>query len=155
MNKKLSTLVAALLASGGVFYAVDATVLPANDGVAQTYVAALTETETEGQTTTVTACDFVVADGFKSAWKVKTVSGSNYLEVADAEGWFLCESGISKVEATAEALAAAKAVAVTTPDISTLKIDEATGKGLSFKTAEMRCCIPTRQLKQLWQIMLW
>ena len=128
MNKKLSTLVAALLASGGVFYAVDATVLPANDGVAQTYVAALTETETEGQTTTVTACDFVVADGFKSAWKVKTVSGSNYLEVADAEGWFLCESGISKVEATAEALAAAKAVAVTTPDISTLKIDEATGK---------------------------
>ena len=35
MNKKFSTLVAALLASGGLFYAVDAMILPAGDGGAK------------------------------------------------------------------------------------------------------------------------
>ncbi|MCD8269161.1 MAG: hypothetical protein LUD46_12415 [Parabacteroides sp.] len=35
MNKKFSTLVAALLASGGLFYAVDAMILPGSDGAAK------------------------------------------------------------------------------------------------------------------------
>ena len=48
MNKKFSTLVAALLASGGLFYAVDAMILPAGDGVAQKYVTAITRSAIPG-----------------------------------------------------------------------------------------------------------
>ena len=50
MNKKFSTLVAALLASGGLFYAVDAMILPANNGVARTYVTATPRSAADGQT---------------------------------------------------------------------------------------------------------
>ncbi|WP_278626520.1 DUF6383 domain-containing protein [Parabacteroides gordonii] len=86
MNKKFSTLVAVLLASGGLFYAVDATVLPAVNKVASTYVVT--------KAGEVTGYEISTADGFAAAWKVKVVSGKNYLVVKDATGdYYLCSDG--------------------------------------------------------------
>ena len=77
MNKKFSTLVAALLASGGLFYAVDAMVLPAGDGVAK-YVT--TVAKTGEAATTITGYEIVAGtlkDG--AAWKlVSTGEGDTY-----------------------------------------------------------------------------
>ena len=101
MNKKFSTLVAALLASGGLFYAVDAMILPAGDGVAQTFVGVRTA-EAEA---TVVACNSSIATGeFVAAWQVKTVESDHYyLEVKDAADWILCEGKIQKITGSTNA----------------------------------------------------
>ena len=113
MNKKFSTLVAALLASGGLFYAVDAMILPAGDGVAKTFVAVATS-ESTAATTEVVACNFKIAADFAKAWKVKQVGGKYYLEVKDAPGWILCEGAIQKINATTDSdYTAQRAIAVT------------------------------------------
>ena len=105
MNKKFSTLVAALLASGGLFYAVDAMILPAGDGVAQTFVGV--RAAEAGSTATVVACNSSIAKGtFVAAWRIKTVEGSHYyLEVADASAadWILCEGKIQKITGSTNA----------------------------------------------------
>lgn len=71
MNKKFSTLVAALLASGGLFYAVDAMILPASNGVAKTFVAAAMSESTTAATAEVVYCNFQIAEDFTAAWDVK------------------------------------------------------------------------------------
>ncbi|WP_028729787.1 DUF6383 domain-containing protein [Parabacteroides gordonii] len=115
MNKKFSTLVAALLASGGLFYAVDAMILPAGDGVAQTFVGV--RTADNEATAEVVACNSSIAKGkFVAAWRVKTVSGPHYyLEVADASAsdWILCEGKIQKITGDNVAFAAQKAIEIT------------------------------------------
>ena len=113
MNKKFSTLVAALLASGGLFYAVDAMILPASNGVAKTYVAVTKSagTEAAGQ---VVGCDFEIATTFVKAWTLRQVSGSYYLEVKGAPNWFLCEGGIQEIaDAENSTSFAQEAIAVT------------------------------------------
>ena len=91
MNKKFSTLVAALLASGGLFYAVDAMILPAGDGVAQTIMT----TVTRAANGTVTGYLLGVADAtdnYATNWVVKGAANNQYLVVKDApsgEVWYL------------------------------------------------------------------
>ena len=85
MNKKFSTLVAALLASGGLFYAVDAMILPAGDGVAQKYVMVETRAGAVAEDYSVilaTGVEFAVATkwtatlGGSSVYTLKTAAGS-------------------------------------------------------------------------------
>ena len=117
MNKKFSTLVAALLASGGLFYAVDAMILPASNGVAKTFVAAAMSESTTDATAEVVYCNFQIAEDFTAAWDVKKVGEKFYLEVKAAPGWILCEEGIQLIEGTEEkAYIAQKAIAVTLQD---------------------------------------
>lgn len=116
MNKKFSTLVAALLASGGLFYAVDAMILPASNGVANTFVgAAMSKSSTEAPAAEVVACNFKIEAEFTKAWKVKKVSEAFYLEVNDetAAGWILCEGAIQKIKEGADAYSTQRAIAVT------------------------------------------
>lgn len=116
MNKKFSTLVAALLASGGLFYAVDAMILPASNGVANTFVgAAMSKSSTEAPAAEVVACNFKIEAEFTKAWKVKKVSDAFYLEVNDetAAGWILCEGAIQKIKEGADAYSTQRAIAVT------------------------------------------
>ena len=133
MNKKFSTLVATLLASGGLFYAVDAMILPANDGVARTYVTTRTGSEAAQLTEKILSCNLKNVDAFKTAWQLVEVSSSTpsvvdgdggqsetksyNLQVAGAEGWFLCENGIQYVGETetqeAEGNEAAKPLVIT------------------------------------------
>ena len=116
MNKKFSTLVATLLASGGLFYAVDAMILPANDGVARTYVTTRTGSDAAQSTEKILSCNLKNVDAFKTAWTLVDASSdtpsvtdgdggqeaakSYNLQVAGAEGWFLCENGIQYVGKT-------------------------------------------------------
>ena len=74
MNKKFSTLVATLLASGGLFYAVDAMILPANDGVARTYVTTRTGTEAAKPVEKFLSCNLKNVDAFKTAWTLVEAS---------------------------------------------------------------------------------
>lgn len=114
MNKKFSTLVAALLASGGLFYAVDAMILPASNGVAKTFVTAAMSEGTTEATAEVVYCNFQIANDFTAAWNVKKVGEKFYLEVKGAPGWILCEEGIRLIEDENEgAYTAQKAIAVT------------------------------------------
>ena len=76
MNKKFSTLVAALLASGGLFYAVDAMILPAGDGVAQ-YVTAVAQTNEAGEFTGYTFASETFAAETSCIWKMVLVSGGS------------------------------------------------------------------------------
>ncbi|RHU21498.1 hypothetical protein DXD68_23880 [Parabacteroides sp. TM07-1AC] len=113
MNKKFSTLVAALLASGGLFYAVDAMILPASNGVANTFVgAAMSKSSTEATAAKVVACNFKIESEFTKAWKVKKVEEAFYLEVNDAEGWILCEGAIQEIKGSADAYSTQRAIAV-------------------------------------------
>ena len=113
MNKKFSTLVAALLASGGLFYAVDAMILPASDGVAKTFVAVATS-ESAAAATEVMACNFKIATDFAKVWNVKQVGEKYYLEVKAAPGWILCEGAIQEIKGTTDAdYTNQKAIAVT------------------------------------------
>ena len=137
MNKKFSTLVATLLASGGLFYAVDAMILPANDGVARTYVTTRTGTEAAKPVEKILSCNLKNVDAFKTAWTLVEASSdesagtpsvagedgaqgavkSYNLQVAGAEGWLLCENGIQYVGETetqeAEGNEAAKPLVIT------------------------------------------
>ena len=72
MNKKFSTLVAALLASGGLFYAVDAMILPAGDGVAQ-YVTAVAQTNEAGEFTGYTFASETFAAETSCIWHMVQV----------------------------------------------------------------------------------
>ena len=72
MNKKFSTLVAALLASGGLFYAVDAMILPAGDGVAK-YVTAVAQTNEAGEFTGYTFASETFNEGTSCIWKMVQV----------------------------------------------------------------------------------
>ena len=95
MNKKFSTLVAALLASGGLFYAVDAMILPAGDGVAQ-YV-------TMNVRSTVGGDDYSIATGTLpsdlstvAVWSLEGSGSTWYLKTVDEEGnakSYLCLDG--------------------------------------------------------------
>ena len=75
MNKKFSTLVAALLASGGLFYAVDAMILPAGDGVAKTFVAAVANTDTDGTVVGYKIKTGTYLTSGQDIWKLEAVSG--------------------------------------------------------------------------------
>ena len=79
MNKKFSTLVAALLASGGLFYAVDAMILPAVDGGAK-YVMVQTRTASPAE---YTVKGEALGEGLAFAdakiWKGKTGGSGAYL----------------------------------------------------------------------------
>ena len=86
MNKKFSTLVAALLASGGLFYAVDAMILPAGDGVAQKYV--MVETRAAAQpaeykTEVVTVADMTGGFAALKIWKLETTADGFVLKTVD------------------------------------------------------------------------
>ena len=88
MNKKFSTLVAALLASGGLFYAVDAMILPAGDGVAQKYVMVETRAGAVAEdysVTLATGVEFTVA----TKWTA-TLGGSDVYTLKTAAGSILC-----------------------------------------------------------------
>lgn len=141
MNKKFSTLVAALLASGGLFYAVDAMILPAGDGVAQTFVGV--RTADNEATAEVVACNSSIAKGeFVAAWRIKTVESNHYyLEVKDAADWILCEGKIQKITGSTNA-EFTKAIEITIADDNRLKsgdqflvIDTETG-AVSLGTTE-------------------
>ena len=143
MNKKFSTLVAALLASGGLFYAVDAMILPASNGVAKTYVAVTKSagTEAAGQ---VVSCDFAIGQGFVSAWTLKKVDEGYYLVVKDAPNWFLCQGAIQEIKVEDGAELTQQVIAVTLGEGNKLisgseseevYIDEATGE-VSLKETE-------------------
>ena len=94
MNKKFSTLVAALLASGGLFYAVDAMILPAGDGVAK-YVKVETRADATG-----TVVGYKIQTGTfdqaasQSIWKLVAVeneAGKYYLTTG-TEAFYLNSS---------------------------------------------------------------
>ena len=89
MNKKFSTLVAALLASGGLFYAVDAMILPASDGVAKTFVtAAATTSDATGTIIgyTLGAGDYTA--NMAADWSLESATnGKFYLQIG--EGFYL------------------------------------------------------------------
>ena len=93
MNKKFSTLVAALLASGGLFYAVDAMILPAGDGVAQKYVMVDTRAGAVAEDYSVK-----VSDGktFEEAtkWTAEDIAGFKF---TTANGSFLYLKGTQTV----------------------------------------------------------
>ena len=115
MNKKFSTLVAALLASGGLFYAVDAMILPAGDGVAQKYV--MVETRAGASTdqyvvkmdnysafTTFWTAEDAAADGADGSFYLKTTEKGSYLVKGDDGTIALAkaESSAQKLLFTAE-----------------------------------------------------
>ena len=88
MNKKFSTLVAALLASGGLFYAVDAMILPAVDGGARTYVTAATKSDATGTIVgyTLSAGDYSAS--MAADWSLESATaGKFYLQIG--EGFYL------------------------------------------------------------------
>ena len=84
MNKKFSTLVAALLASGGLFYAVDAMILPADNGVAKTYVATSLRAGVAGYEVSTTTIS-----GEAQVW---TKSSNNL--IIGSDGWALGTNGV-------------------------------------------------------------
>ena len=84
MNKKFSTLVAALLASGGLFYAVDAMILPAGDGVAK-YVTAVAQTNEAGEFTGYTFASETFDDGTSCIWHMVATTDGHYLTAAASE----------------------------------------------------------------------
>lgn len=84
MNKKFSTLVAALLASGGLFYAVDAMILPAGDGVAQ-YVTAVAQTNEAGEFTGYTFASETFAAKTSCIWHMVATTGGHNLTAAASE----------------------------------------------------------------------
>ncbi|WP_288205079.1 DUF6383 domain-containing protein [uncultured Parabacteroides sp.] len=88
MNKKFSTLVAALLASGGLFYAVDAMILPASNGVAKTYLAAVAQGDVTGTIVgyTLSATDY--SADMTADWSLESATdGKFYLQIG--EGFYL------------------------------------------------------------------
>ena len=89
MNKKFSTLVAALLASGGLFYAVDAMILPAGDGVAKTFVtAAATKADAAGTIIGYTLATGDYSTSITADWSLESATtGKFYLQIG--EGFYL------------------------------------------------------------------
>ena len=129
MNKKFSTLVATLLASGGLVYAVDAMILPMSNGVAGKYAAVVADTKAgEDVAEAVVACKAEKSTDYVNAWKIKVSSDVRYLEVKNAEGWFLCKDNtIQKLE---ESELSEKAVAITVGAegaLDNLSFDASTG----------------------------
>ncbi|MCD8270836.1 MAG: DUF6383 domain-containing protein [Parabacteroides sp.] len=86
MNKKFSALVAALLASGGLFYAVDAMILPAGDGVAKTFVGAVAQ-RSAGETITGYTLSAAAFAADACTWSLEK-NGEKWLLKA-GEGFYL------------------------------------------------------------------
>ena len=93
MNKKFSTLVAALLASGGLFYAVDAMILPAGDGVAQKYVMVETRAGAVAEDYSVTIASISEADlAVATVWTVDAATNPGYYYLKTGKGSYLAKS---------------------------------------------------------------
>ncbi|WP_293709594.1 DUF6383 domain-containing protein [uncultured Parabacteroides sp.] len=129
MNKKFSTLVAALLASGGLFYAVDAMILPAGDGVAQ-YVTAVALTNEAGEFTGYTFDSETFAAGTSCIWKmVATTDGHNLTASASGEAaYYLAADANGALVMQAKADGAL----IFTLNTTTGKLTTADGKVLSI-----------------------
>ncbi|KKB58452.1 DUF6383 domain-containing protein [Parabacteroides gordonii] len=131
MNKKFSTLVAALLASGGLFYAVDAMILPAGDGVAK-YVTAVAQTNEAGEFTGYTFASETFNEGTSCIWKMVQVDGGstyNLTAAASEEAtYFLAADAKGNLVMQAKA----EGALAFTLDETTGKLTAADGKVLSI-----------------------